>query len=641
MYRTLLFATFATTLPFNGYECPPLSAAEPPAVRVDLPVLHDTCGKPVAPFTQGDTKVVVVAFLSFTCPIARDYVDPLTKLGAEYGPRGVSVIGVVSNDRPEAVAKQVAEYKVGFPVAIDSELIAADALKAGYTPEVVVLDADRVVRYRGRVDDKWGAKMKPKAQISRHDLREALDEILSGKTVTVQKTPCVGCEIFREKAAEPTPTKVTYHKEVLPILQNRCQECHRPGEAGPFSLLTYKEAVTWAADIKEYTQNRKMPPWKATGGMKFQHDRRLPATEIDTLAKWAAGGTPEGNPKDAPPARVFTKGWSLGEPDLVLTVNEDFHLGARGPDHYRCFVLPTGLTEDKFVVGYEVRPGKATVVHHVLNFFDTTGTARNLDREARQKAKAIGTTGYDLGPGYESPMGIGFTPNDPSQIGGLGGWAPGLRGTSAPAGTGMLLPKGADIVLQIHYHRNGKPEKDRTKIGLYFAKDSGAAELKRLKSLRVPGLVSASDDFVPFTRIPAGRSNYRVTGKVVLEEDCRVYAVLPHMHMLGANVRITMTPPAGKEQVIVEIGEWDYAWQEQYRLVEPLDVKAGTEFTVEAEYDNTAKNPLNPNSPPKDVKRGEGTTDEMLIGFLSVTSASLGGEVKAKPLADRKHYTVK
>jgi len=238
-------------------------------------------------------------------------------------------------------------------------------------------------------------------------------------------------------------------------------------------------------------------------------------------------------------------------------------------------------------------------------------------------------------------MGIGFTPNDPSKIGGLGGWAPGLRGTSAPAGTGMLLPKGSDIVLQIHYHRNGKPEKDRTKIGLYLAKEKAAAELKRLKSLRVYGLVSASDDFVPFTGIPAGRSGYRVTGKVALEEDCRLYAALPHMHMLGTKVRITMTPPDGKEKVVVEIGEWDYAWQELYRLVEPLDVKAGTVFTVEAEYDNSAKNPFNPNSPPKDVKRGEGTTDEMLIGFLSVTSASLGGEVKAKPLADRKHYTVK
>lgn len=641
MYRALLFATLALPLTFDGFRQAPLRAAEPSAARVELPALRGTDGKPVVPFAHRETKVVVVAFLSFTCPVARDYVCPLTKLAAEYGPKGVSVIGVVSNDTPEAIAKQVAEYKAGFPVAIDLELVAADAFKAGYTPEVVVLDANRVVRYRGRVDDKWGAKMKPNAQLSRHDLREALDEILAGKAVTVPKTPCVGCEIYREKAAGPAPTTVTYHKEVLPILQNRCQECHRPGEAGPFSLLTYKEAVTWAADIKEYTQNRKMPPWKATGGMKFQHDRRLPTTEIDTLAKWADGGTPEGNPKDAPPAKEFTKGWSLGEPDLVLTVDEDFHLGARGPDHYRCFVLPTGLKEDKFVVGYEVRPGTATVVHHVLNYFDTTGTARKLDREARQKAKATGTTGDDHGPGYESPMAIGFTPTDPSQIGGLGGWAPGLRGTSAPTGTGMLLPKGSDIVLQIHYHRNGKPEKDRTKIGLYFAKDKGAAELKRLKSLRVYGLVSASDDFVPFTGIPAGRSGYRVTGKVVLEEDCRVYAALPHMHMLGTKVRITMTAPGGKEQVVVEIGEWDYAWQEVYPLVEPLDVKAGTVFAVEAEYDNSAKNPFNPNSPPKDVKRGEGTTDEMLIGFLSVTSASLGGEVKAKPLADRKHYTVK
>ncbi len=642
MSRALWFAALALPVSFDGCRQAPLCAAEPPAMRVDLPALRGADGKPVVPFAHKDTKAVVVAFLSFKCPVARDYVEPLSKLAAEYGPKGVTVIGVVSNDTPEAVAKAAAEYKAGFPVAVDRELVAADALKAERTPEVVVLDADRVVRYRGRVDDKWGAKMKPNARVTRHDLREALDEMLAGKAVSVPKTDCVGCEIYRAKVAAPVvPTTVTFHKDVLPILQNRCQECHRPGEAGPFSLLAYKEAVTWAADIKEYTQSRKMPPWKPTAGMKFQHDRRLPATEIDALAAWADGGTPEGDPKDAPPAKVFTKGWSLGEPDLVLTVDEDFHLGARGPDHYRCFVLPTGLTEDRFVVAYEVRPGTATVVHHVLNYFDTTGTARKLDRAARQKAKAASATGDDRGPGYESPMGIGFTPTDPSQVGGLGGWAPGLRGTRAPTGSGMLLPKASDIVLQIHYHRNGKPEKDRTKLGLYFAKGKDTTELKRLKTLRVYGLVSASDDFAPFEVIPAGRSGYRVTGKVVIEEDCRVYAALPHMHMLGTKVRIAMTAPGGKEQVIVEIGAWDYAWQELYRLVEPLDVKAGTVFTVEAEYDNSAKNPFNPNRPPKDVTRGEGTTDEMLIGFLSVTSASSGGEVKANPLTDRKHYTTK
>lgn len=639
MSRTVqigVFALIALSFPFGGCS-PVLRAVEPPPAHVALPALRGTDGKAVVPFVDKDAKAVVVAVLSFKCPVSRDYVEPLSKMVAEYKAKGVVVIGIVPNATAEAVAKHAAEFKPGFPVCADCDLRAADALGAGHTPEVFVLDADRAVRYRGRIDDKYGERLKPNARITRHDLREALNELLAGKPVSVPKTDCVGCEIYRPKAGPKPDAKVTFYRDVLPILQNRCQECHRPGEAGPFPLLAYDDAVTWASDIKEYTRSRKMPPWKQSAGMAFLHDRRMPASEIATLAEWADGGTPEGNPKDAPPAKKFTTGWALGEPDLVLTPDDAFRLAGRGPDHYRCFVLPTGLTEDKFLVGYEVRPGTAAVVHHVLNFFDTSGTARQLDRAARQKANA----GEDRGPGYESSMGIGFAPKDPSQVGGFGGWAPGVGAQKARPGTGFLLPKGSDVVLQIHYHRDGKPTTDRTKIGLYFANGSGAKDLQRLKSLRVPGQFAASADYAPFTAIPAGASGFRVVGKVVVDEDCRLYAAMPHMHMLGSKTRITLTPPSGKEQVIVAIDEWDYGWQEVYRLVNPLDVAAGTVFTIEAEFDNSAKNRLNPNLPPKEVKRGEGTTDEMLIGFLSVTSKSAGGEVKARPLTEKSEYAVR
>lgn len=166
----------------------------------------------------------------------------------------------------------------------DPKLATTDALGARHTPEVFVLDANRVIRYRGRIDDKFGKRLKANAQVTKYDLLAALDEVLADKPVTVSVTQCVGCEIYRPKQ-ETKKANVTFYKDVLPILQNRCQECHRPGEAGPFSLLTYKQAVTWAGDIKEYTQSRKMPPWKATGGLKFQHDRRMPDAEIETTSR--------------------------------------------------------------------------------------------------------------------------------------------------------------------------------------------------------------------------------------------------------------------------------------------------------------------------------------------------------------------
>jgi hypothetical protein len=231
-------------------------------------------------------------------------------------------------------------------------------------------------------------------------------------------------------------------------------------------------------------------------------------------------------------------------------------------------------------------------------------------------------------------MGIGFTPADPDSVGGMGGWTPGMRGVKAHAGTSLVLPKGADVVLQVHYHRTGKPETDRTRIGLYFAKDTNR---KRIRVLTVPGLVSPTDDHRPFEVIRAGRSEYRVAGRLVLDEACEVYSVLPHMHMLGTAIRVTATPPGGREQTVVAIGQWDYNWQENYQLIDPLRLAAGTVLTVEATYDNTAKNPFNPSSPPKDVRRGEGTTDEMLFAFLGVTTES-GGPVKFRLLTDKANY---
>jgi len=370
-----------------------------------------------------------------------------------------------------------------------------------------------------------------------------------------------------------------------------------------------------------------MPPWKATAGVPMQHDRRLPASEIETLAKWVDAGTPAGDPTDAPPAREFAKGWALGEPDLVLTMNEEMHLAANGPDHFRCVVLPTGLTEDRMVVGFEVRPGNPKVVHHVINYFDTTGTARRMANEFKP-------TGGDRGPGYESPMGIGFAPEDPMAVGGLGGWTPGMRSVKAHPGTGLVLPKGSDVVLQIHYHRDGKPETDRTRVGLYFAKEAGR---KPIQVLTIPGLVSVTDDYTPFDVIPAGRSGHRVAGRLVIGQDCTVYSVLPHMHMLGTRIRVTATPPGGSERPVVAIDRWDYNWQENYQLVDPLPLTAGTVLAVEAEYDNTAQNPFNPSRPPKDVRRGEGTTDEMLFAFLGVTT-DRPGPVKFRMVTEKADY---
>jgi peroxiredoxin len=589
---------------------------ELPAGEADRTVgnftLPDAAGKPHALSELKGKKAVVAVFLSFECPVSNSYAPLLAELHAKYGPRGVAFLGINSSDELTAaeVAKLAAERQLSFPVYTDPNHKAADALKASVAPEVVVLDGSLAVKYRGRIDNGWSARLKKNAAVTRHDLADAIEAVLTGKVVAESETKPVGCPIPREDRPTATAT-VTYHRDVLPILQERCQQCHRPGEVGPFSLMTYKQAVHWAADIKDYTQSRKMPPWKPVAGAAFHNERRLTDMELATLAAWADGGTPEGDPKDAPSPKRFAEGWQLGPPDLVLTAPEEMTIGASGDDLFRCFVLPTDLAEDKYVVALEVRPGNNCVVHHTLNFIDGTGQGRQLETQERDRTK--GEKEADHGPGYSVAMGVGFLPQ-----GNLAGWAPGQLARVLPEGTGYRLPKGSDVVIQVHYHRTGKVEKDRTSLGLYFAKKPVD---KPFKGAVVPGR---------FLMIPPGDPHFRVTGGIELAQDCRLYSVMPHMHKLGREITVTLTPPDGTPSTLVAIKDWDYNWQETYLLKDPIDLKAGTKIRVEAYYDNSTANPDSPSGGRLPVFFGEQTTNEMCFVFLGATSDTQG-RIRTRP----------
>jgi hypothetical protein len=344
-----------------------------------------------------------------------------------------------------------------------------------------------------------------------------------------------------------------------------------------------------------------MPPWKPVESVAFHDERKLTEQQIRTLAAWVAEGCPEGDVKDAPPPRQFVKGWQLGQPDLVLTVPEEITVGAAGRDFFRCVVLPTNLSEDKYVTAIEMRPGNPRVLHHTLNFIDLTGKGRELQQKEKERVKQPDE--QDGGPGYTVSMGVGFLPQ-----GGLAGWAPGQMARVLPEGTGYLLPKGADVVVQCHYHRTGRVEKDKTSIGLYFAKKPVT---HRFQSMVIQGR---------FLFVPADDPKFAVHGGIVVLEDCTLHSVMPHMHMLGKSVKVTVEPPDGKPFTLIAINDWEYNWQETYFLKEPLALKAGTKLRVEAIYDNTAKNPNNPFHPPRAVIFGEQTDNEMCFVFLGATS---------------------
>ena len=577
--------------------------------KIENVTLHDADGRPHSLYDVKDKKAIVVVFLSFDCPVSTSYIPVLTELAKTYRDKQVLFFAVNSSDDGDAaqIAKLGEEYKLNFPLFKDEHFRAADVFKAEASPSVFVLDHKFVLRYRGRIDNGYYARLKKNGRTTRNDLQQALDELLAGKFVSEPATKPIGCPIVGQRKAKKDGV-VTFYRDVLPIMQKNCQECHRPGAVGPFSLMTYKQVINWADDIKEYTQERKMPPWKLVEGPAFHGERKMADADIKTLAAWVDGGMAEGDPKDAPPPREFVEGWQLGKPDLILTLPDEMTVGASGPDLFRCFVLPTNLTEDKFVTVVEVRPGNSRIVHHTLHYFDTTGKGRELEKEAQQKQD---DKQADRGPGYTASMGLGFRAGV-GKVGGLGDWAPGNVAHHLPQGYGYFLPKGADVLLQIYYHRNGRVEKDRTSIGLYFAK---SGDTKRWKRMVLAG---------NFLAIPAGQERYRVQGSMEVLEECKLYSLMPHMHMLGRDIKVTLTQPGGKPTTLVFIKDWEYNWQETYFFKEPILLKPGARLEVESSFDNSDKNPNNPFSPPRWIKFGEQTTDEMCYVFFGAASETSG-----------------
>jgi mono/diheme cytochrome c family protein len=384
---------------------------------------------------------------------------------------------------------------------------------------------------------------------------------------------------------------VTFNKHVAPILFKHCAGCHRPGEIGPFPLLTYKDAAKRADFLKDVTAERRMPPWKAEPNYGDFHDvRRLSDAEIKTLAAWADSGAREGDAKDLPPTPKFPEGWQLGTPDLVLKMPKAFAVPAGGRDVFRCFVIPTGLTEDRTVAAVEFRPGNRRVVHHALFFLDSAGTAR-------KKA------GDDPASSFASFGGVGFLPT-----GSLGGWAPGAMPRRLPDGTGLFLRKVSDLVLQIHYHPSGKAEEDQSTLGIYFTKKPAETRVSS-----VP-LVNRR------LYIPAGAERHKVTTSFTIPVDVHAMGISPHMHLVGREMKVVATLPDGKKQPLIWIKDWDFNWQGQYLFAKPLALPKGTKIDLEAYYDNSSKNLRNPNNPPKLVRWGEQTTDEMCLCFLQVVT---------------------
>lgn len=573
---------------------------------------------------RGDRATVLV-FTSVDCPISRGYTPVLNRLVKDYAERGLRVIGLNSNvgQSLKQMDAHHREYDLAFPLAKDPAAGIARRLGVKICPEVCLFDADGRLRYQGRIDDRYVRRGASAVEAERADLVEALEELLAGKPVSVAKTEAIGCPVDfpRDRAAAEEKTyEVDFSRHIARILQDNCQACHRPGGIGPFALTNYQQAASWAEDLRIFTADRTMPPWKAVEGYgEFVDPRRLSQRDIDLIDKWVELGCPEGDPKLLPPPRVFRDGWQLGEPDAVLVPAEEYTVSAEGSDEYRCFVIPTDFDADRFVSTIEVLPGNASVVHHVLVFLDQHGAARKLAEE-------------DALPGYATSGGFpGFVPD-----GHLGGWAPGNHPEHLPEGVARILPKGADVVVQVHYHKTGKQETDRTRIGLHFSKQEVRRAVYSVAVMPPDGPLGGM-------RIPAGAENHEVKTSLVMPVDMVGMEITPHMHLLGTDMKVTATFPDGTVRPLIWVKNWDFNWQESYQFKELIDLPRGTRLDLVAHFDNSKHNPVNPNRPPKLVTWGEETTDEMCIAFLQVTPKKLAAsqdQVRNPTPAERLQFVL-
>lgn len=567
-------------------------AAGTPAQNAPLPddfALADLYGQTHSWNDVKENKAVVLIFLSTECPLAKLYAPRLVKLAAEYGPRGVAFVGVSSSttDNITELRNFARIHGIEFTIVKDLKQQLADALEVKRVPTVIVLNPEKDVVYRGRIDDQYGLRegqggllvsyqlAKPK----RKDLAVALDEFLAGKPVSNFATEPNGCLIGRDK--EPASSSdVTYTGQIAKILNDRCVLCHREGQIGPFTLTSYEDASGWAEMILEVVEQRRMPPWHADPKFgHFKNEARLPKEDVETIRRWVAAGAPEGDKSAKPPLPEFADGWMIPEPDQVIKMKDTpYTVKAEGVVPYLMFTVDPGWKEDKWVTAMEPKPGNPKVVHHIVMYV----------MPPRGKPKYF-TKGLPI-----------------TMLDWFASFAPGLRPPVLPDHMGRYIPAGSKLVFQMHYTPCGMEEEDLSYVGIKFADPK---KVRREVAVQHAGNMQ----FV----IPAHAKNYELESKYEFKKDSLLLTVSPHMHLRGKDFKYTLIYPDGKEEIILSVPQYDFGWQTTYTLAEPKFVPKGSKLHCVAHYDNSAENLNNPD-PTKNVRFGEQTWDEMMYGWFEI-----------------------
>jgi thiol-disulfide isomerase/thioredoxin len=520
----------------------------------------------------GEQKAFVLVFSNTTCPLAQRYWPKLKRLEEKYRGEGVQFlsVNVGVDDEINEIAQQAIDYGVEFPFVKDADQSCVKGTGVQRTPEVVVLDGALKIRYRGRIDDQYrlgGAR----PEVTSDDLAIALDDLLAGREIKTCETPVDGCLITEPPAIE-VKKPVTFYEHVLPIVQQHCQECHRPGATSPFPLLTLKDVTAQAETIAEAVADCRMPPWHASRTQHFANERGLSTAERETIIAWTKTGKQAGDESKAPAPREFAGGkWEIGEPDLITTSLETHKLPAEGFVDYRYTILPYVFLQETWISAAEILPSNPGVVHHCNMAYLQVG----------QK--------FDAG---------NF----------ITGRVPGGTAMTLGEGIAFRIPAGSVIGLQIHYTTTGKEESNRMSVGFKFPRYVVKQELHHVQ-------VTTSR-----FEIPPGASAHPVQSTRTLPFDATGLGMFAHMHLRGKDMTFKALLPSGEQETLLSIPNYHYDWQQNYRWA-PGTKKfpKGTKIEVVAHFDNSKFNPFNPDAT-QPVRHGPQTVQEMMFGFFFYTA---------------------
>ncbi len=518
----------------------------------------------------GESKATVLVFTTTSCPLVRRSFPKLVDLHAKFKDRQVSfvAINVGVDDTIRDMAKQAIDFEVPFFFVKDADLSCAKALGVSRTPEVVILDDSKSIRYRGRIDDQLRiGGTRPSA--SRADLEVAIEEVLAGKNVSVPETEVDGCEITAPPV-RPLTEGLTWSEHIRPIIENRCSDCHREGTAAPFPLLTYEDVAANAEMIRTVVENETMPPWYgAKSKIHFQNDASLTRAEKNTLLDWIASGKLKGDAAEIRKDPVVSTDWKIGKPDVVITMVEEHDVPATGFVPYKYTVLPYLFFNETWVEAFEIKPDNRAVVHHCNMAYVTKDGA----------GEQTFITGYV--PGGQ-PMDLGRFNN----------------------GVAAKIPAGAGLGLQIHYTTTGKEERCRIQVGLRFPRRIVRKQVRHFL------LDPRGWQITPFD------PSFRIEAKHKLDRDADLLGMFTHMHVRGRDMSFFADHEDGRSDCLLQIPNYNFEWQLGYEL-EPGDqiVPKGTVIRAVAHFDNSKFNPYNPD-PGASVRYGLQTVDEMFNGFV-------------------------